>query len=234
MALISEMLAANIEETGHKWGLTQVFLGVIVVAIVGNAAEHSSAILMAMKNKMDLAVGIAMGSALQIALFVAPVLVFASLLARSSDGPLLHDAGGRRRADGGDDRPHGGRGRRVELARRRDAANDLRDSGRGLLRPARAGLGGDSRLRSGFDRDSRRDGAGACRENLASFAQSSSIPRAAVPPLVKWTGGKRSQAARIAAIAPSHQRYIEPFLGGGAVLYHLAHRGRSRPISMLP
>lgn len=80
VALISEMLAANIEETGHKWGLTQVFLGVIVVAIVGNAAEHSSAILMAMKNKMDLAVGIAMGSALQIALFVAPVLVFASYL----------------------------------------------------------------------------------------------------------------------------------------------------------
>jgi Ca2+:H+ antiporter len=55
-----------------------VFMGVIVVAIVGNAAEHSTAILMAMKNQMDLAVGIALGSALQVALFVAPVLVFAS------------------------------------------------------------------------------------------------------------------------------------------------------------
>ena len=52
----------------------------IVVAIIGNAAEHSTAILMAMKNQMDLAVGIALGSALQIALFVAPVLVFASYL----------------------------------------------------------------------------------------------------------------------------------------------------------
>jgi Ca2+:H+ antiporter len=55
-------------------------MGVIVVAIVGNAAEHSTAVLVAWKNKMDLSVGIAMGSALQIALFVAPVLVFASYL----------------------------------------------------------------------------------------------------------------------------------------------------------
>ena len=53
-------------------------MGVIVVAIVGNAAEHSTAIIMAMKNKMDLSVGIAIGSSLQIALFVAPVLVFLS------------------------------------------------------------------------------------------------------------------------------------------------------------
>ncbi len=59
-------------------GLTEVFVGVIVVAIVGNAAEHSTAILMAMKNKMDLSIGIAIGSSLQIALFVAPVLIFLS------------------------------------------------------------------------------------------------------------------------------------------------------------
>jgi Ca2+:H+ antiporter len=59
---------------------------VIVVAIVGNAAEHSTAILMAMKNKMDLSVGIAIGSSLQIALFVAPVLIFLSyLLGRPMD-----------------------------------------------------------------------------------------------------------------------------------------------------
>jgi Ca2+:H+ antiporter len=57
-----------------------VFVGVIVVAIIGNAAEHSSAVLMAMRNKMDLSLGIALGSSLQIALFVAPVLVFASYL----------------------------------------------------------------------------------------------------------------------------------------------------------
>jgi len=55
-------------------------VGVIIVAIVGNAAEHSTAITMALKNKMDLALGIAVGSSLQIALFVAPMLVFASYL----------------------------------------------------------------------------------------------------------------------------------------------------------
>jgi Ca2+:H+ antiporter len=55
-----------------------VFIGVIVVAIVGNAAEHSTAILMAMKDRMDLAMGIAIGSATQIALFAAPVLVLLS------------------------------------------------------------------------------------------------------------------------------------------------------------
>jgi Ca2+:H+ antiporter len=80
IGLLSEVLAKSIEATGAQWGLGELFLGVIVVAIVGNAAEHSTAILMALKNKMDLALGIAMGSALQIALFVAPVLVFASYL----------------------------------------------------------------------------------------------------------------------------------------------------------
>ncbi len=60
--------------------MNSVFIGVVLVAIVGNAAEHSTAVLVALKNEMDLAVGIALGSALQIALFVAPVLVFASYL----------------------------------------------------------------------------------------------------------------------------------------------------------
>ena len=58
--------------------MTSVFVGVIVVAIIGNAAEHSTAILVARKNRMDLALGIAIGSSIQVALFVAPVLVFAS------------------------------------------------------------------------------------------------------------------------------------------------------------
>jgi Ca2+:H+ antiporter len=57
-----------------------MFIGVIVVAIIGNAAEHSTAILMAMKNKMDLGINIALGSSTQIALFVAPVIVFASFI----------------------------------------------------------------------------------------------------------------------------------------------------------
>jgi Ca2+:H+ antiporter len=78
IALFSELLVKAIEPTAHRLGMTQVFVGVILVALVGNAAEHSTAVLVAMKNKMDLAFGIAVGSSLQIALLVAPVLVFAS------------------------------------------------------------------------------------------------------------------------------------------------------------
>ncbi|HEX8833526.1 MAG TPA: calcium/proton exchanger, partial [Abditibacteriaceae bacterium] len=80
VALIAEFLVGAVEKAGPSLGLTHVFVGVIVVAIIGNAAEHSSAIMMAMRNKMDLSLGIAIGSSLQIALFVAPVLVFASYL----------------------------------------------------------------------------------------------------------------------------------------------------------
>ena len=80
VAFMSEILVGAVEAAGHAFGLSGVFMGVIVVAIIGNAAEHSTAVLMARKNQMDLAVGIAMGSALQIALFVAPVLVFTSYL----------------------------------------------------------------------------------------------------------------------------------------------------------
>ena len=78
VAWMSEILVGAVESTGETLGLNAVFMGVFVVAIVGNAAEHSTAIIMALKNQMDLAVGIALGSALQVALFVAPVLVFAS------------------------------------------------------------------------------------------------------------------------------------------------------------
>ena len=78
VALLSEFLVGTIEAVRTSLGITEVFVGVIVVAIVGNAAEHSTAIVMAMKNKMDLSVGIAIGSSLQVALFVAPVLVFLS------------------------------------------------------------------------------------------------------------------------------------------------------------
>jgi Ca2+:H+ antiporter len=78
VAIMSEFLVGTIEAVRSSLGLTEVFVGVIIVAIVGNAAEHSTAILMALRNKMDLSFGIAVGSSLQIALFVAPVLVFAS------------------------------------------------------------------------------------------------------------------------------------------------------------
>ncbi|GAB1429567.1 calcium/proton exchanger [Ignavibacteria bacterium] len=77
---ISELLVGSVEHTAKEFGMTEVFIGVIVVAIIGNAAEHSSAIIMAVKNKMDLAINIAVGSSIQIALFVAPVLVFFSYI----------------------------------------------------------------------------------------------------------------------------------------------------------
>jgi Ca2+:H+ antiporter len=78
IAWVSEILVGSVEEAASAFGMTRVFLGVIVVAVVGNAAEHSTAIMMAMKNRMELSIGIAIGSSLQIALFVAPVLVMLS------------------------------------------------------------------------------------------------------------------------------------------------------------
>ena len=79
IAALSEILVGAIEPLVREQGLTQLFVGVIVVPIIGNAAEHLVAVEMAMKNKMELALGIALGSSLQIALFVAPLLVFISL-----------------------------------------------------------------------------------------------------------------------------------------------------------
>jgi Ca2+:H+ antiporter len=78
VAWMSELLVGAVEGSAHALGVSDVFVGVIVVAIIGNAAEHSTAVLMAMKDKMDLAIHIAVGSSIQIALFVTPVLVFAS------------------------------------------------------------------------------------------------------------------------------------------------------------
>jgi Ca2+:H+ antiporter len=75
---MSEILVGSISETAEKVGLSEFFIGAIVVAIVGNAAEHWVAVLVAAKNKMDLAVNIAIGSSAQIALFVGPVLVLTS------------------------------------------------------------------------------------------------------------------------------------------------------------
>ena len=78
--VVSEFLVEALDAAGTALGLGKVFMGVVVVAVVGNAAEHSTAIVVAMKNKMDLALGIAMGSSMQIALFVAPVLVISGHL----------------------------------------------------------------------------------------------------------------------------------------------------------
>ncbi|MEA2450997.1 MAG: Ca2+:H+ antiporter [Thermoleophilaceae bacterium] len=80
VGLMSEILVGSIEEASKQVGLSQFFVGVFVVAIVGNAAEHYVAVVVAAKNKMDLAVNIAIGSSAQIALFVAPLLVLLSFL----------------------------------------------------------------------------------------------------------------------------------------------------------
>ena len=80
VALMSEFLVGAVESARATLGLTELFVGVIVIAVIGNAAEHSTAVMMAMKNKMGLSLGIAVGSSLQIALFVAPLLVFCSYL----------------------------------------------------------------------------------------------------------------------------------------------------------
>jgi Ca2+:H+ antiporter len=76
VAVLSEHLVQAVEETAQQMGISHVFIGVILVAIVGNAAEHSTAILMALRNKMDLAINIALGSGSQVALLVAPIIVF--------------------------------------------------------------------------------------------------------------------------------------------------------------
>ena len=78
IAYASEVLVKQIEAATQAVGMTKFFVGVIVVAVVGNAAEHSTAVSVAIKNHMDLSLNIAIGSSIQIALFVAPVLVFAS------------------------------------------------------------------------------------------------------------------------------------------------------------
>ena len=79
IAWISEIMVGAIEPTAHELGLSNVFVGVFVVAILGNAAEHATAISAALKDRMDLSLSIAIGSSVQVALFVAPVLVLASL-----------------------------------------------------------------------------------------------------------------------------------------------------------
>jgi Ca2+:H+ antiporter len=80
IVVMSEILVGVIEPTAESWGLTNLFVGVMLVPLVGNVAEHIVAVQAALKNQMDLSFGITVGSALQIALFVAPVLVLVSHL----------------------------------------------------------------------------------------------------------------------------------------------------------
>jgi Ca2+:H+ antiporter len=93
VAWISEILVGAIEPTAHEFGLSNVFVGVFVVAILGNAAEHATAVSAALKNRMDLSLSIAIGSSVQVALFVAPVLVLASLVIGPAPMDLVFSAG---------------------------------------------------------------------------------------------------------------------------------------------
>ncbi len=79
VAIMSETLVASLGEAVHVLGWSELFVGVILIPVIGNAAEHLTAVTVAIKNKMDLSLGIAIGSSTQIALFVAPLLVFISL-----------------------------------------------------------------------------------------------------------------------------------------------------------
>ena len=93
VAWISEIMVGAIEPTAHQLGLSNVFVGVFVVAILGNAAEHATAITVALKNRMDLSLSIAIGSSVQVALFVAPLLVLVSLFLGPAPMDLAFPAG---------------------------------------------------------------------------------------------------------------------------------------------
>jgi Ca2+:H+ antiporter len=93
VAWMSEILVGAIEPTAHDLGLSDIFVGVFVVAILGNAAEHATAISAAIKDRMDLSVSISMGSSVQVALFVAPVLVLASYFIGPSPMDLAFPSG---------------------------------------------------------------------------------------------------------------------------------------------
>ena len=89
VGVMSEILVGSITAASESLGLSEFFIGVIIVAIVGNAAEHWVAVAVAIKNKMDLAVNIAIGSSTQVALFLAPVLVIASFFIGPFAMPLV-------------------------------------------------------------------------------------------------------------------------------------------------
>src|SRR5262245_5362259 len=93
VAWMSEILVGAIEPSAHSLGLTDAFVGVFVVSILGNAAEHFTAITAALKNRMDLSLSIAIGSSVQVALFVAPLLVLLSYAIAPSPMDLAFSGG---------------------------------------------------------------------------------------------------------------------------------------------
>jgi hypothetical protein len=90
---MSEILVGAIEPATQGLGLNEAFVGVFVVAILGNAAEHATAVTAAMRDRMDLALSVAIGSSVQVALFVAPLLVLASLFVGPAPMDLAFNGG---------------------------------------------------------------------------------------------------------------------------------------------
>ncbi len=126
VALVSEVFVESVQQAAETFGMTPAFVGFIVVALVGAAAEMASAFSGARKNRLDLSVGIALGSASQIALFVAPVLVLLSYVARpDADGPAVLAGRGRDDAHRDDDRDAGDQQRALGLVRRRAGADGV-------------------------------------------------------------------------------------------------------------
>ena len=128
VALVSEVFVESVQDAAETFGMTPAFVGFIVVALVGGAAEMATAFSAARKNRLDLSVGIALGSASQIALFVAPVLVLLSyVIGPDADGPAV--LAGRRGddADRDDDGGAGDQQRPLGLVRRRAGADGLPD-----------------------------------------------------------------------------------------------------------
>ena len=139
-------------ETARDLGMTNLFVGVVVVALIGNAAEHFSAVVLAAEDKMDAAIGIAVGSSTQIALFVAPVLVFLSYLIAPQPMDLLFTTFELVAIAlvGAEHRVHRAR-RRDQLDGGRAAARGLRDPVAGVLLPAGIGAAGQTGVRPRSD-----------------------------------------------------------------------------------
>lgn len=89
VAVMSELLVSSLESATKALGWSDIFVGIVLIPIIGNAAEHLTAVTVAVKNKMDLALGIAVGSSTQVALLIAPLLVFISLLFATQMNLLL-------------------------------------------------------------------------------------------------------------------------------------------------
>ena len=119
LAVLSEILVGSIEPFIETFGLSEIFVGVILIPTIGNLAEHLVAVQLAWKNRMEFSMAVAYGSSLQVALFVGPGPRDPRRAHGPADGPRLHAPRDRRRRGGRrDQRPHRPR-RRVQLARGR-------------------------------------------------------------------------------------------------------------------